>query len=75
MRATIVSGTGARSVRFTAVAGKTYTVQYKALLTDSIWLKLTDVSAQAATGEIEVQDSTFAGQLQRFYRVITPPQP
>ena len=62
------------AIRFTAVGGKTYTVQYKAALTDATWSKLADV-AESATIEVVVQDNTAAGQPQRFYRVITPAVP
>jgi hypothetical protein len=75
LRASLVLSGGLRAIRFTAVAGKTYTVQYKGALNDPIWLKLTDVPAQPATTQVEIKDVTLGGQPQRFYRVITPQQP
>jgi hypothetical protein len=75
LRATLVISGGMRAIRFVAVAGKTYTIQYKSGLNDPAWLKLTDVPAQATTTQVEIKDVTLGGQPQRFYRVVTPQQP
>lgn len=75
LQAELVKNGAATAVRFTAIAGKTYTVQYKAQLSDATWLKLIDVPAQGANVELDVTDPSATGQLQRFYRVITPQQP
>jgi hypothetical protein len=61
-------------VLFTAEANKGYTVQYKTLLTDPTWQKLVDVAPQAAAHAVDVPD-TVGANAQRFYRVITPPEP
>jgi Bacterial TSP3 repeat len=68
-------GAGQWSVRFIAVAGKTYSVLYKNSLTDATWTKLSDVPAQGATGEIGVVDSGAGGMVRRFYQVVTPQVP
>lgn len=66
---------GQWSVRFTATAGKTYSVFYKNSLNDPTWTKLNDVPAQGTTGEIGVTDSTAGSATARFYQVITPQVP
>ena len=54
------------------VAGKTYTVLYREDLSQGAWLILKNVSAQAATGPIDVTDSGAGASGTRFYRVATP---
>jgi hypothetical protein len=67
--------TGAnRTLRFDAVAGKTYTVQYRDSLGYGAWQKVADVPVQATAGPAEVVDSDAAA-LTRFYRAVTPAQP
>jgi hypothetical protein len=61
-------------LRFVAVAGKTYSVLYCDSLEQGTWLRLTDVPAQASTGEVEVTDSDGPGRAARFYRLVTPAQ-
>ena len=68
-------GSGGPVIRFVAVAGKTYTVQYKTTLTDATWVRVSDISAQAATGIVEVPDPSGASAGQRFYRIVTPAVP
>jgi hypothetical protein len=65
---------GVPVVRFTAVAGKSYVVQYKSALSDATWTTLQSIAPQAATVELDVQDSTFPENATRFYRVVTPAQ-
>ncbi|MBI2947575.1 MAG: hypothetical protein HYY23_08005 [Verrucomicrobia bacterium] len=62
------------ALHFTAQAGITYTVQYKDLVSSPLWLKLANVPAQSAVGEIVVKDSEADGP-SRFYRIITPALP
>lgn len=62
-------------IRFVAVAGKTYSVQYKTSLADAQWQKLGDVSEQAVTGIVEVPDTAAASAGKRFYRIVTPAAP
>ncbi len=61
-------------LHFLAVAGNTYTVQYKDALSTTTWLKLSDVPAQPATADYAVVDHSATGET-RFYRVVTPVQP
>jgi hypothetical protein len=63
---------GTPAITFRAVAGKSYTIQYKAALVGPTWEKLTDVTAQPTTREILFLDTAAAGQVHRFYRLITP---
>ncbi len=66
---------GEYAVRFTAVAGKTYTVRYKNALTDGTWTKLADIPAPVADTLYDVIDPVAGSQTKRFYQVITPQQP
>jgi len=59
-------------VRFTAVAGQTYTVQYRDSLSAGGWLKLVDAQAVAQT--VEVTDPTITNSTTRYYRIVTPQQ-
>jgi hypothetical protein len=68
-------GTGGRVIRFVAVAGRTYSVQYKTSLNDPAWQKIGDVSAQNVTGIVEVPDPFGTEISQRFYRIVTPSVP
>jgi hypothetical protein len=61
-------------LHFLAVAGNTYTVQYKDSLSTTTWLKLSDVPAQPATGDYAVVDHGATGE-SRFYRIVAPAQP
>jgi hypothetical protein len=75
LRAQLLTSGGSVVIRFTAVAGKTYTVQYKNDLTASQWTKLADVPAGALTAELDVTDPGNAGEAKRFYRIVTPAAP
>ena len=68
-----VSGAN-RTIHFTAVAGKTYTILYKDKLDDTFWQPLANVPAQGSTGPITISDSSSASNT-RFYRLITPQLP
>jgi hypothetical protein len=59
---------------FTALAGLSYTVQYRDSLTGGSWLKLADVSPQATPQTILVSDAGTAASPSRYYRVVTPAQ-
>jgi len=59
-------------IRFTAVAGQTYTVQYRDSLSAGGWLKLADV--QPVTQSVEVPDPTVTNSTTRYYRLVTPQQ-
>ncbi len=62
-------------VRFTAVAGKTYTVLYCDRIASDTWSNLCDVPAQGSTGLIEILDPSANGTATRFYRLVTPQMP
>jgi hypothetical protein len=66
---------GQWAVRFTATAGKTYSVLFKNALSDPTWTKLSDVPAQGTTAEIGVVDPNVGGASRRFYQVATPQVP
>ena len=70
----LASGAGPE-VRFSAVAGKTYSLLYRDDLAAGTWLKLKDVPAPAATSLLDVTDSTTDGSATRFYRIATPAAP
>lgn len=74
-RANMESSVGGPVIRFVAVAGKTYTVQFKTSLADAAWVRVGDVGAQPTTGIVEVPDPSGASAGQRFYRIVTPAQP
>ena len=59
-------------IRFLAVAGKTYTILYRDKVDIGPWLKLTNVSAQPSTGEIEIMDTDGSTNATRFYRLAAP---
>ncbi len=68
-------GPGGVVIRFVAIEGKTYTVQYKTTLSDAVWQRVGDVTPQPNTGIVEVPDPTSATAGQRFYRIVTPSVP
>jgi len=70
----VVAG-GGLDIRFTAVAGKTYSVLRKDDLNSGIWVKLADVPAQNVSGSITVTDASNNLSSQRFYRLVTPAAP
>lgn len=59
-------------LRFVAVTGKSYTIQYKSVLTDPAWLDLGRVDATEVTAIKEIRDTNAGLRSQRFYRLITP---
>ncbi|MHA3774689.1 lamin tail domain-containing protein [Verrucomicrobiota bacterium sgz303538] len=75
LSARLARSAGVAEIHFRAIAGKTYTVQFKTSLTDPSWQKLTDVPAGASTSEVSVEDVASGSLTQRFYRVVTPAVP
>jgi hypothetical protein len=61
------------TLRFNAVAGRTYSIVYSTLLPAVAWTKFADVPAQGTSQPVAVQDPS--GGPQRFYRVVTPAIP
>ena len=61
---------------FKAVAGRSYTIQYRDAFSVGLWNKLTNAPPQAADHAVEIVDSlpASAGE-ERFYRLITPQLP
>jgi hypothetical protein len=68
----IVPGPGA-TLEFTAVANRTYTIQFTDGLNPILWRKLVDVLAQTNTRTEQRTDPS--GGTNRFYRLVTPMQP
>jgi hypothetical protein len=66
---------GLPSIRFSALAGRSYSVQYKNDLIDGPWLTLQQVPAQAATTFMQINDPDGVNVSERFYRVISPQAP
>ncbi len=67
------SGSGF-TFRFNAVAGQTYSVEYRNIIGSSTnWLKLEDIPAVPATGDYTVTNGAPPNP-SRFYRVVTPAQ-
>ncbi len=66
---------GLCTLGFTAVAGKSYTVQYRDNATDGSWQTLTVLQPAAVTGPVQVTDPPTFGNTKRFYRLVTPAIP
>jgi hypothetical protein len=62
-------------LRFFAVTGRTYTVQYRDSLTSGGWTRLTDTPLQGEPGLVEVIDAQVLDSPTRYYRIVTPQQP
>src|SRR5204862_4075303 len=61
-------------IGFTAIAGLTYTVQYRDSLSTGGWLKWMDVPSQSLTQTVEVNDPAATNSTARYYRIVTPQQ-
>ena len=64
---------GQMQIHFNAAPSTTYTIQYKAALSDVNWLKLVDVPAGAARS-VDITDAVGTAP-SRLYRIVTPTQP
>ena len=73
----IEKGTVPNDIRlsFTARPENSYTIQFRDSLASGPWLKLKDVPQPLAPATAEVFDLNALLIPQRFYRVISPPQP
>ena len=60
-------------IRFTAVAGKTYSLLKRDLVTGENWVKIQNAPVQPSTQEISL--TVPSDQQQRFYRLVTPEVP
>jgi len=74
LRLLSITCTNSVTLRFRALAGKTYTVQYCDSLGFDSWRKLVDVPAQSTGGVVAVTDALPAANA-RFYRIVTPANP
>jgi hypothetical protein len=61
-------------IHFTAVAGQTYTVQYRNSLASGSWAKLADVPSQGTTRIVEIPDDGISVSTTRYYRIVSPQQ-
>jgi hypothetical protein len=61
------------TLQFLAASNHSYSVLYKLSLTETTWLKLSDVSSFPADRMLNVTNST--GAATGFYRLVTPAQP
>ena len=68
------SGNGVR-LTFHAVAGRSYTIEYRDALGAGQWSRLTNIAAQAADHAVAIPDALSAGAGGRFYRLATPQVP
>jgi len=66
---------GGVTLRFTAQAGRSYSVLYKATLETAFWSNLTNLTALPTPAEQSVADPGGGMNTQRFYKVVTPAQP
>lgn len=64
---------GAARLEFSARSNKTYTVQFKDVLSGAGWLALTHLPARSSNGVERVTDPQPGSH--RFYRLVTPNQP
>jgi hypothetical protein len=65
---------GSPAVGFAAVAGRSYSVQFKNSLSEPDWATLAQVPARTESGWMEVGDAV-APNGARFYRIVTPQRP
>ena len=68
-----ISAGSSATLRFSAVAYRTYAIQYTDALESGLWLRLTDVLAEE-TDRTEVVLDPAPGS-ERYYRIVTPWQP
>lgn len=66
---------GQLELRFGAVAGRTYTVQYRDSLTRGDWLPLLHLGPAATTATVSLTDASPGQNATRYYRVVTPARP
>jgi len=70
----VAASVGMVTLRFTAVANRSYTIQYRDDLAAGGWLNLTNVLAGDTTRTADVPDPAV-GARERFYRLVTPLTP
>lgn len=60
-------------LQFLAISNRTYSLLYKPALGEVQWSKLTDIPAHATNRVVNLTNAV-PGDLQRFYRLVTPAQ-
>jgi Lamin Tail Domain/CotH kinase protein/Bacterial TSP3 repeat len=60
---------------FTAVADRSYSVQYRDSLSTGLWQNLTNISAEPFTRQMTISDPFDGGISNRYYRLVTPATP
>jgi len=60
---------------FQAVAGRSYTIQYRDSLQGALWTRLVNVAPQSTNRIVELSDPVSTGSAERFYRLTTPQLP
>jgi hypothetical protein len=68
----VPSGVDRVALNFTAIANKTYTIQFRDSLSTGAWQELVGVPATAATRLYTFADTLPPGTQTRFYRLLTP---
>jgi len=69
----VTESNGTLILRFTAVANRSYTIQYRGNAASGAWQELTNITGQATTQSVDVPDSVNGGT--RYYRLTTPALP
>jgi len=69
----VTSGGGSVALQFIAIAGKSYTLQYRTDAAQGVWTKFLDVTPASTNRDINASD-ILSGE-SRLYRIVTPAQP
>ncbi len=62
-------------LRFAAIAGHTYTVQYRDVLSEGAWQNLAHFGPTNQSSLLETLDTASGNTRERFYRLVTPQVP
>ena len=62
-------------LRFTAVSGRSYSLQARALVGEGTWTKVADFPAQQMTKSVDYADPVVPASGPRLYRLVTPKLP
>ena len=63
---------GGVTIRFTAIAGKSYSLQFSTAANGPSWNRLSAIKPRPASGTVAVVDPSATGAGTRFYRLVTP---
>jgi hypothetical protein len=66
---------GSLMIRFQAVSGKSYSLQYRDSILNGAWRKLSDIAPMANNRLVELADTPPSGTSVRFYRLATSGTP